>query len=93
MPVIQFTPEFKRNLRTLAKKYHHIREDVEPVIAALQAGALPGDPNSRHWLHDFQSAGSQSRPCQEVRQALADRPGRAPGKTAAEMVIEDRGAW
>ncbi|HOV47474.1 MAG TPA: hypothetical protein PLM06_02435 [Anaerolineae bacterium] len=43
MPVIQFTPEFKRNLRTLAKKYHHIREDVEPVIAALQAGALPGD--------------------------------------------------
>ena len=23
---VQFTPEFKRNLRTLAKKYRHIRD-------------------------------------------------------------------
>lgn len=30
---------------------------------------------------------------EEARQALADRLGRAPGKTASEMVIEDRGAW
>jgi mRNA-degrading endonuclease RelE of RelBE toxin-antitoxin system len=30
---VQFTPEFKRNLRTLAKKYRHIRNDIEPVIA------------------------------------------------------------
>ena len=43
MPVVLFTPEFKRNLRALSKKYRHIRDDVEPVIAALQAGALPGD--------------------------------------------------
>ncbi len=27
------------------------------------------------------------------RQALADRLGSAPGKTASEMVIEDRGEW
>ena len=27
------------------------------------------------------------------RQALADRLGRAPGKLASEMVIEDRGEW
>lgn len=40
---VQFTPEFKRNLRTLAKKYRHIREDIEPIIVALQTGELPGD--------------------------------------------------
>jgi predicted DNA-binding antitoxin AbrB/MazE fold protein len=29
----------------------------------------------------------------EERKALADRLGRAPGKSASEMVIEDRGKW
>lgn len=42
-PIIQFTPEFKRNLRALAKKYRHIRDDVEPIIAQLQEGELPGE--------------------------------------------------
>lgn len=42
-PIVHFTPEFKRNLRALAKKYRHIREDVEPIIAQLQEGQLPGD--------------------------------------------------
>ena len=40
---VQFTPEFKRNLRTLAKKYRHIRDDVAPVVEALQAGEMLGD--------------------------------------------------
>ena len=40
---VQLTPEFKRNLRTLAKKYRHIRDDVDPVIEALQAGEILGD--------------------------------------------------
>jgi mRNA-degrading endonuclease RelE of RelBE toxin-antitoxin system len=40
---VQFTPEFKRSLRTLAKKYRHIRDDVAPVIKALQAGEILGD--------------------------------------------------
>ena len=40
---VRFTPEFKRSLRTLAKKYRHIRQDVEPVIEQLQNGSLPGD--------------------------------------------------
>lgn len=40
---VQFTPEFKRNLRTLAKKYQHIRDDVAPVIEALQDGEILGD--------------------------------------------------
>jgi len=40
---VRFTPEFKRNLHALAKKYRHIRTDVQPVIDGLQSGALPGD--------------------------------------------------
>jgi len=40
---IEFTPEFKRNLKQLAKKYRHIRTDLEPVIGELQKGNLIGD--------------------------------------------------
>lgn len=40
---ISFTFEFKRNLRTLAKKYRTIRSDIQPLIDQLQAGELPGD--------------------------------------------------
>ncbi len=39
---VEFTPEFKRNLRALAKKYRHIRSDVQPVIDQLQAGEILG---------------------------------------------------
>ncbi len=40
---IEFTPEFKRNLRALSKKYRHIRSDVQPVIERLQSGETLGD--------------------------------------------------
>lgn len=40
---VVFTPEFKRNLRVLSKKYRHIRDDIEPLIDTLQNGELPGD--------------------------------------------------
>jgi len=40
---VEFTPEFKRNLRSLAKKYKHIRSDVQPVIQQLEAGEIIGD--------------------------------------------------
>lgn len=40
---VEFTPEFKRNLRALAKKYRHIHSDVQPVIDALTAGEVLGD--------------------------------------------------
>jgi len=40
---VEFTPEFKRKLRALAKKYRHIRSDVQPVIDALKAGEVFGD--------------------------------------------------
>ena len=40
---IFFTPEFKRNVRALAKKYPHIRSDVQPLIDQLQRGEWVGD--------------------------------------------------
>ncbi len=40
---VEFTLEFKRNLRALSKKYRHVRADVQPVIEQLQAGNLVGN--------------------------------------------------
>ena len=38
-----FTPEFKRNVRALAKKYPHIRSDIQPFIEQIQSGEWIGD--------------------------------------------------
>ena len=40
---VLFTPEFKRNVRALAKKYPHIRSDVQPYIDQIQSGETVGD--------------------------------------------------
>ena len=40
---IKFTPEFKRSLRTLAKRYRNIRSDLQPIIDQLQAGKIIGE--------------------------------------------------
>jgi len=40
---IEYTLEFKRNLGTLAKKYRHIRSDVQPIIDLIQGGNFVGD--------------------------------------------------
>jgi len=40
---VEFTPEFKRNLRALSRKYHHVRSDVEPVLEQIRAGQFVGD--------------------------------------------------
>jgi len=40
---IDYTSEFKRNLRTLAKRYRHIRSDIQPLINQLQTGTLIGN--------------------------------------------------
>jgi len=47
---VEFTPEFKRNLRALAKRYRHIRYDVQPMIDQLRAGEVVGDqvPKTRY---------------------------------------------
>ncbi|MEA5512128.1 type II toxin-antitoxin system RelE/ParE family toxin [Crocosphaera sp. UHCC 0190] len=40
---IKVTPEFRRNLRTLAKRYRNIRSDIQSIIDQLQAGKIVGD--------------------------------------------------
>jgi mRNA-degrading endonuclease RelE of RelBE toxin-antitoxin system len=40
---VTFTPEFKRNLRQLAKKYRHIKTDLQPILDELAKGSKPGD--------------------------------------------------
>jgi mRNA-degrading endonuclease RelE of RelBE toxin-antitoxin system len=40
---VEFTPELKRNLRALSKKYQHIRSDIQPVIEQLESGVFLGD--------------------------------------------------
>ena len=40
---LEFTPEFKRNLRALAKKYRHIRSDAQPIIERIETGEVPGN--------------------------------------------------
>lgn len=40
---IDLTPEYKRNLRDLAKRYRNIRSDTQTVIEQLQAGNFVGD--------------------------------------------------
>ncbi len=42
-PDVEFTPEFKRSLRSLAKKYRHIRSDVQPVTDQIREGDFVGD--------------------------------------------------
>lgn len=37
---VQFTPEFRRNLRQLAKKYRRIRSDLQPTIEAQEIQAI-----------------------------------------------------
>lgn len=40
---VKASPTFRRNIKTLGKKYRSIREDIEPVIKQLQQGELLGD--------------------------------------------------
>jgi len=40
---VGFTPEFKRNLRKLAKKYRHIKSDLQSILDQLAAGTKLGD--------------------------------------------------
>ncbi len=39
---VVYTSEFKRNLRQLAKKYRHIKSDLQPIIENLIRGKMPG---------------------------------------------------
>ncbi len=49
---VRYAPEFKRNLRSLSKKYRHLYSDVQPLIERLQAGEILGDqvPGTGHTI-------------------------------------------
>ena len=40
---VTFTHEFKRNVRALSKKYHHLRSDIQQIIDQLETGNFVGD--------------------------------------------------
>jgi hypothetical protein len=40
---VEASPTFNRNLRSIAKKYRSIRNDIQPVIEQLERGELLGD--------------------------------------------------
>ena len=40
---VLFARRFLKNLRRLEKKFRRIRQDVKPLIDALEGGATPGD--------------------------------------------------
>ena len=60
---VEYTPEFKRDLRALAKKYRHIRSDVQPVIDQLRAGEFIGDqvPRTRYTIFKVRVRNSDIR--------------------------------
>lgn len=60
---ISFTPEFQRNLRQLAKKYRHIKSDLEPIIDQLRNGTKPGDqvPQVRYEVFKVRAKNSDAR--------------------------------
>ncbi len=40
---IFYSNAFKRQLRRLARRYRHIKDDIDPILDALKAGETPGD--------------------------------------------------
>jgi mRNA-degrading endonuclease RelE of RelBE toxin-antitoxin system len=40
---IRLTPDFKRQVRKLAKKYRQIKSDLQPILTQMQMGEIIGD--------------------------------------------------
>ena len=59
---VTFTPEFKRNLRQLAKKYRHIKSDLQPILDELAGGSKPGDqvPRVRYEVFEVRAKNSDT---------------------------------
>lgn len=77
---VAFTPEFKRNLRQLARKYPQIKSDIQPVLDALSQGATLGDqiPGVQHIVFKVRVKNSDNRKgksggCRIIYQRMNDR--------------------
>ena len=59
---VSFTLEFKRNLRQLAKRYRHIKTDLQPIIDQLANGSKPGDqvPRVRYEVFEVRAKNSDA---------------------------------
>lgn len=59
---LRYTPEFKRNLRQLARKYRSIKADLQPLLDALAQGQTPGDqiPNVQYEVFKVRLSNSDS---------------------------------
>jgi mRNA-degrading endonuclease RelE of RelBE toxin-antitoxin system len=59
---VRFTPEFKRNIRQLAKKYRRIKTDLQPLLDQLGQGQTPGDriPGLQHEVFKVRVRNSDS---------------------------------
>ncbi|MEO5333882.1 MAG: hypothetical protein H7839_17860 [Magnetococcus sp. YQC-5] len=40
---VQYSDQFKCQIKRLSRKYYHIRSDVQPILDLLEAGINPGD--------------------------------------------------
>ena len=40
---VDYSNEFKRNLRQLSRRYRSIRQDLEPIVEQLRSGEIIGD--------------------------------------------------
>jgi len=40
---VEYSAAFKRQLKRLARRYRHIKQDIKPVVDALIEGETPGD--------------------------------------------------
>lgn len=60
--LLRYTPEFKRNLRQLARKYRSIKADLQPLLDTLQQGQTPGDqiPNVQYEVFKVRLSNSDS---------------------------------
>jgi mRNA-degrading endonuclease RelE of RelBE toxin-antitoxin system len=61
--LVQFRPQFQRNLKRLSKKYRNIRSDVSPLIEQLRNGNTPGDqvPGTGYTTYKARAANSDAR--------------------------------
>lgn len=41
--IVNFTDNFQQKIRSLSKKYRHIRTGIQPIIEELQSGNFLGD--------------------------------------------------
>ena len=60
---VEYGTAFKRQLKRLARRYRRIKNDIDPIIQALNAGETPGDQMTGHGytLYKVRSQNSDSQ--------------------------------